>query len=102
MVSVGRRGSPGSGDPGPSGRADRADRRRVIVLGSTGSIGTQALEVIAAHPDRFQVVGLAAGGSNGALFAAQAAAHPDAALASATPVPVIGRELMTGARAATT
>lgn len=36
---------------------------RVIVLGSTGSIGTQALDVIAANPDRFRVVGLAAGGS---------------------------------------
>ena len=35
--------------------------RRVIILGSTGSIGTQALEVIAANPDRFQLVGLAAG-----------------------------------------
>jgi 1-deoxy-D-xylulose-5-phosphate reductoisomerase len=39
-------------------------RLRVLVLGSTGSIGTQALEVIAANPDRFQVVGLAAGGAN--------------------------------------
>ncbi|MEA2487062.1 MAG: 1-deoxy-D-xylulose-5-phosphate reductoisomerase [Actinomycetota bacterium] len=36
-------------------------RRRVVVLGSTGSIGRQALDVIAAHPDRFTVVGLAAG-----------------------------------------
>ncbi len=35
--------------------------RRVIILGSTGSIGTQALEVIAANPDRFKLVGLAAG-----------------------------------------
>jgi len=35
--------------------------RRVIILGSTGSIGTQALEVIAANPDRFELVGLAAG-----------------------------------------
>ncbi len=35
--------------------------RRIIILGSTGSIGTQALEVISANPDRFQVVGLAAG-----------------------------------------
>ena len=35
--------------------------RRVIVLGSTGSIGVQALEVIAANPDRFELVGLAAG-----------------------------------------
>ena len=32
----------------------------VPALGSTGSIGTQALEVIAANPDRFEVVGLAA------------------------------------------
>ena len=36
----------------------------MLVLGSTGSIGTQALEVIAANPDRFEVVGLAAGGAN--------------------------------------
>lgn len=46
--------------------------RRVIILGSTGSIGTQALEVIEANPDRFQVVGLAAG-QNGELLAEQAA-----------------------------
>ena len=41
--------------------------RRVIILGSTGSIGTQALEVIAANPDRFQVVGLAAGSNSDLL-----------------------------------
>lgn len=46
--------------------------RRVVILGSTGSIGTQALDVIRAHPDRFQVVGLSAG-SNAGLVAAQAA-----------------------------
>ncbi|WP_236968346.1 1-deoxy-D-xylulose-5-phosphate reductoisomerase [Microbacterium aurantiacum] len=34
--------------------------RRVIVLGSTGSIGTQALDVIRANPERFEVVGLSA------------------------------------------
>ncbi len=45
-------------------RGDAGDRLRVLVLGSTGSIGTQALEVIAANPDRFEVVGLAAGGAN--------------------------------------
>ena len=43
--------------------------RRVIVLGSTGSIGVQALEVIAANPDRFELVGLAAGGNREALAA---------------------------------
>jgi 1-deoxy-D-xylulose-5-phosphate reductoisomerase len=36
-------------------------RKRVAILGSTGSIGTQALDVIAKHPDRFEAVGLAAG-----------------------------------------
>ena len=35
--------------------------RRVIILGSTGSIGTQAIDVIRANPDRFQVVGLVTG-----------------------------------------
>ncbi|SNS28936.1 1-deoxy-D-xylulose-5-phosphate reductoisomerase [Rhodococcoides kyotonense] len=38
--------------------------KRVLLLGSTGSIGTQALDVIAANPDLFEVVGLAAGGGN--------------------------------------
>jgi 1-deoxy-D-xylulose-5-phosphate reductoisomerase len=49
-------------NPTTQGRSE--GRLRVLVLGSTGSIGTQALEVIAANPDRFQVVGLAAGGAN--------------------------------------
>lgn len=44
------------------------------MLGSTGSIGTQALEVIAAHPDRFELVGLAAGGAHPDLLVAQCAA----------------------------
>lgn len=46
--------------------------RRVIVLGSTGSVGTQALDVIRANPRRFEVVGLAAGRDAEGL-AAQAA-----------------------------
>ncbi|WP_277222953.1 1-deoxy-D-xylulose-5-phosphate reductoisomerase [Mycolicibacterium hassiacum] len=45
----------------------------MLILGSTGSIGTQALEVIAANPDRFEVVGLAAGGGNPDLLARQRA-----------------------------
>ncbi|MCL2489296.1 MAG: 1-deoxy-D-xylulose-5-phosphate reductoisomerase [Propionibacteriaceae bacterium] len=45
--------------------------RNVVVLGSTGSIGRQALEVIEANPDRFRVVGLAAGGSHLELLAEQ-------------------------------
>jgi len=35
--------------------------RKVIILGSTGSIGTQAIDIISRNPERFQVVGLAAG-----------------------------------------
>ena len=50
-----------------------ANRLRVLILGSTGSIGTQALEVIAANRDRFEVVGLAAGGGNPELLARQRA-----------------------------
>ena len=47
--------------------------QRVIILGSTGSIGTQALDVIKANPSRFEVVGLSAG-SNRELLDEQAAA----------------------------
>jgi 1-deoxy-D-xylulose-5-phosphate reductoisomerase len=47
------------------------DRRDVVVLGSTGSIGTQALDVCRANPDRFRVVALTAGGSNLELFRTQ-------------------------------
>ncbi|WP_019929906.1 1-deoxy-D-xylulose-5-phosphate reductoisomerase [Nocardia sp. BMG111209] len=48
-----------------------SDVVRVLLLGSTGSIGTQALEVIAADPDRFRVAGLAARGGNTGLLAEQ-------------------------------
>ncbi|HET9499045.1 MAG TPA: 1-deoxy-D-xylulose-5-phosphate reductoisomerase [Marmoricola sp.] len=48
-------------------------RRDVVILGSTGSIGTQALDVVRANPDRFRVVGLTAGGSHPELFEAQVA-----------------------------
>jgi 1-deoxy-D-xylulose-5-phosphate reductoisomerase len=60
-----------------TGGQERSDsginRTRVLVLGSTGSIGTQALEVIAANPDRFEVVGLAGAGTNPDLLARQRA-----------------------------
>jgi len=49
------------------------DRRDVVVLGSTGSIGTQALDVVRANPDRFRVVGLTAGGGRPELFEEQVA-----------------------------
>jgi 1-deoxy-D-xylulose-5-phosphate reductoisomerase len=46
--------------------------RDVVILGSTGSIGRQALEIIAANPDRFRVVGLSCGGSSVAALIDQA------------------------------
>jgi 1-deoxy-D-xylulose-5-phosphate reductoisomerase len=46
--------------------------REVVLLGATGSVGTQALDVIRRNPGRFRVVGLAGGGGNVALLAAQA------------------------------
>ncbi|RZQ64830.1 1-deoxy-D-xylulose-5-phosphate reductoisomerase [Amycolatopsis suaedae] len=48
--------------------------RSVLVLGSTGSIGTQALDVAERNPDLFRVAGIAAGGSDPAALAAQALA----------------------------
>src|SRR5580700_7268507 len=61
-------------------------RRRVAILGSTGSIGTQALDVIGAHPDRFEVVGLAAG-RNVALLREQAKRFAPAVVTSAADGP---------------
>ncbi|MGZ4610179.1 MAG: 1-deoxy-D-xylulose-5-phosphate reductoisomerase [Actinomycetes bacterium] len=46
--------------------------RDIVILGSTGSVGTQALDVVRAHPDQFRVVGLAAGGGNVDVLARQA------------------------------
>jgi len=46
--------------------------REIVILGSTGSIGIQALEVIAANPDKFKVIALCAGGSNIPTLVAQA------------------------------
>lgn len=43
----------------------------VVILGSTGSIGTQAADVIRQHPSRFRVRALAAGGANIAILAQQ-------------------------------
>ena len=42
--------------------------QRIVVLGSTGSVGRQTLEVVEANPERFTVVGLAARGGNVALL----------------------------------
>ncbi|MBE9220899.1 1-deoxy-D-xylulose-5-phosphate reductoisomerase [Dolichospermum flos-aquae] len=44
--------------------------KAITLLGSTGSIGTQTLDIVCEHPDKFRIVGLAAG-RNVELFAAQ-------------------------------
>lgn len=49
--------------------------RDVVVAGSTGSIGTQALEVIAAHPTKLRAVALACGGSHPDVVIAQTLEH---------------------------
>ena len=43
------------------------NRRRVVLLGATGSIGMQAIDVVRTHPDRFEVVGLAVGRDGAAV-----------------------------------
>jgi len=52
--------------------SSRSRPRDVVLLGSTGSVGTQAADVIRRNPGRFRVTGLAAGGGNPDLLAAQA------------------------------
>ncbi|MDY7086722.1 MAG: 1-deoxy-D-xylulose-5-phosphate reductoisomerase [Actinomycetota bacterium] len=46
--------------------------RDLVLLGSTGSIGTQAIDIVRRNPDRFRAVALGAGGGNVELLAAQA------------------------------
>lgn len=58
------------------------------MLGSTGSIGTQALDVAARNPDLFRIAGVAAGGSDPATLAAQAIAHSVDAIAVIRPTVV--------------
>ena len=48
--------------------------REVVILGSTGSIGRQALEIVASHPDKFRVIALTSAGTNPALVIEQAKA----------------------------
>lgn len=79
-----------------------SDIVRVLLLGSTGSIGTQALEVIAANPDRFQIVGLAARGGNTDLLAAQMAATGTRNVAVADPAAAARLELPLGGPEAVT
>ncbi|WIX78733.1 1-deoxy-D-xylulose-5-phosphate reductoisomerase [Amycolatopsis carbonis] len=62
--------------------------RSVLVLGSTGSVGAQALDVTARNPHLFTVAGIAAGGSDPQALAAQALAHGVEAVAVSRPTVV--------------
>ncbi|WP_298459607.1 1-deoxy-D-xylulose-5-phosphate reductoisomerase [uncultured Cellulomonas sp.] len=95
-----------------------AEPRSVVLLGSTGSIGTQAVDVLRRHPERFRVTGISAGGADPVALARQAvelgaqtiavadadaagpvfAAVADAAFSSGRPF--AGVELLTGPDAA--
>ena len=66
-----------------NGPAAAGAPRSVVLLGSTGSIGTQALDVIARHRDRFTVAGLSAGGAHVDLIVAQVLAFDVPAVAVA-------------------
>jgi 1-deoxy-D-xylulose-5-phosphate reductoisomerase len=59
--------------------------REVVILGSTGSIGTQALDIVRRNPARFRVVALAAGGGQPDVLARQAVDFGAAAVAVASP-----------------
>jgi 1-deoxy-D-xylulose-5-phosphate reductoisomerase len=63
-------------------------RRRLTILGSTGSIGRQALDVVRRHPDRFEVVGLSAS-RNARLLLEQAQEFRPACLALETGDPSV-------------
>jgi 1-deoxy-D-xylulose 5-phosphate reductoisomerase len=51
---------------------DSPPQRSLVLLGSTGSVGTQAADIVRRNPGRFRVAGLAAGGGNPRLLAGQA------------------------------
>ncbi|HYQ83540.1 MAG TPA: 1-deoxy-D-xylulose-5-phosphate reductoisomerase, partial [Rubrobacter sp.] len=79
--------------------------RRLTILGSTGSIGRQALDVVRQYPDRFEVVGLSAGSDADTLAHQAREFHPEfVALESANTGPLNGldAELLSGPGSAET
>jgi len=61
--------------------------REIVILGSTGSIGVQALEIVAANPNKFHVVGLSAGRKNPTLLMEQAKKFNVPIVGSMAPAP---------------
>src|SRR5215472_7364254 len=78
-----------AGDNGPVNSATYAgERRDVVLLGSTGSIGTQAADIISRNPDRFRLTGIAAGGGHPEQLARQAVEMGVEVVAVASPAAV--------------
>lgn len=78
---------------------DPSGPRELVILGSTGSIGTQAIDVVLRNPDRFKVVALSAAGGRVALLAEQAlrlGVHT-VAVADEAAVPALREALAAGA-----
>jgi 1-deoxy-D-xylulose-5-phosphate reductoisomerase len=82
--------------------AQLGHERDIVLLGSTGSVGTQAADIIRRNPGRFRVAALAAGGGNPALLASQAIEFgaEAVAVASQAAVPELEHALRTAARPA--
>ncbi len=76
------------------------DIREIVLLGSTGSIGTQAIDIVRANPDRFRVVALGARGTDPALLAEQAVSLgvEAVAVADATAVEAVQLRLFAAAK----
>jgi 1-deoxy-D-xylulose-5-phosphate reductoisomerase len=77
----------------------RAVKRRLTILGSTGSVGRQALEVVRAHPDLFDVVGLSANTDADTLRRQAAEFEPELVALESPDVPLadgFGCELLAG------
>ena len=76
--------------------------RDIVLLGSTGSVGTQAADIIRRNPGRFRVAGLAAGGGNPGLLASQAMEFGAevVAVASESAAPALREALRAAAAAA--
>jgi 1-deoxy-D-xylulose-5-phosphate reductoisomerase len=63
--------------------------REIVILGSTGSIGVQALEIVAANPDKFRVIAMSAGRKNPKLLMEQAKKFNVPLVGSMAPTPEV-------------
>src|SRR5262245_30523078 len=62
----------GSSRPARFRQNEAMSAREIVLLGSTGSVGVQGVEIVRRHPERFRVVAIGAGGGDVAALAAQA------------------------------